>query len=115
MDTDSKQSGDGDTWISYFKTGVLTVSDDLQNISVKWNKEDIILSTKLSEKGRSLELSDLVVFNGKLYSCDDRTGIVYEVMLDGNIYPWVILLDGDGRVQKGTAMKHKGLALFHRI
>ena len=101
LDTDSKQSGKEDKWISYFKTGVLSVTNDLQNVSIEWNNNDKILSTKLSEKGRSLELSDLVVFNGKLYSCDDRTGIIYEILSDGSILPWVILLDGNGRVQKG--------------
>lgn len=52
-----------------------------------------------------IELSELVVFNGKLYSCDDRTGIVYELMnLDGDDVipvPWVILADGNGTVPKG--------------
>lgn len=32
-----------------------------------------------SYKGRGMELSTLNYFNGKLYSCDDKTGIVYEL------------------------------------
>lgn len=33
------------------------------------------LSSHLSEKGRGTELSELIVFNGKLYTVDDRSGI----------------------------------------
>lgn len=29
-----------------------------------------------------MELSELIVFNGKLYSCDDRTGVVYQLIED---------------------------------
>ena len=47
-----------------------------------------------------MELSELVVFNGHLYSVDDRTGVVYRI--EGNqAVPWVILPDGDGSVAKG--------------
>lgn len=33
----------------------------------------------MNEDGRGMELSDLAYFNGKLYSFDDRTGIVYAI------------------------------------
>ena len=33
------------------------------------------LKSHISENGRGVELSELVVFNGKLYTVDDRTGI----------------------------------------
>ncbi len=49
-----------------------------------------------------MELSELVVFNGHLYSVDDRTGVVYRI--EGNqAVPWVILPDGDGSVSKGQS------------
>jgi soluble calcium-activated nucleotidase 1 len=45
-----------------------------------------------------MELSELVVFNGRLYSCDDRTCIIYEILIDERIaVPWVILPDGNGK------------------
>ncbi|EAW89548.1 calcium activated nucleotidase 1, isoform CRA_a [Homo sapiens] len=47
-----------------------------------------------------MELSDLIVFNGKLYSVDDRTGVVYQIE-GSKAVPWVILSDGDGTVEKG--------------
>ena len=37
-----------------------------------------------------MELSELVVFNGGLYTVDDRTGVIYRI--EGNkVIPWVIL------------------------
>lgn len=47
-----------------------------------------------------MELSDLIVFNGKLLSFDDRTGIIYEIEQD-KAYPWVLMTDGDGHLNKG--------------
>jgi len=53
-----------------------------------------------------MELSELFVFNEKLYSCDDRTGIVYHLsgkeFEDVSPVPWVILADGNGSEAKGT-------------
>ena len=47
-----------------------------------------------------MELSELVIFNGKLYSVDDRTGVVYQIE-NGKVVPWVILSDGNGGETKG--------------
>jgi len=47
-----------------------------------------------------MELSELVTFDGKLLTVDDRTGIVYEIVED-QVVPWVILADGNGRMNKG--------------
>ena len=60
-----------------------------------------MLKSHLSAKDRGMELSELLVFNGKLYSPDDRTGIIYEITPDWKVLPWVILNDGNGRVTKG--------------
>jgi len=54
-----------------------------------------------------MELSELVAFNGKLYTCDDRTGIIFEIPFDDSVaqeiqpIPWVILADGNGTSSKG--------------
>ena len=50
-----------------------------------------------------MELSDLAVFNGHLYSVDDKTGIVYEIC-DGRVAPWTILADGDGKQSQGITL-----------
>ncbi|XP_063309498.1 soluble calcium-activated nucleotidase 1 [Pelobates fuscus] len=99
LDTDSRSSKDN-TWFSYLKRGHLTLFNTGDQVTVEWEKEDIKLETHLAEKGRGMELSELIVFNGKLYTVDDRTGVVYRV--EGNrAVPWVILTDGDGSVDKG--------------
>lgn len=48
-----------------------------------------------------MELSELRVFNGKLYTFDDRTGIVYQIVDNQKLIPWVLLVDGDGQSMKG--------------
>ncbi|KAM7009002.1 soluble calcium-activated nucleotidase 1b [Tautogolabrus adspersus] len=99
LDTASRSSKD-QTWISYMKKGYLTVSDSADTLQVEWDADTVTLESHLAEKGRGMELSELVAFNGHLYSVDDRTGVVYRI--EGNqAVPWVILADGDGSVSKG--------------
>lgn len=99
LDTNS-QSDKKLTWFSYMRRGYLLVSQSGDRVAVEWDAERVVLESHLSEKGRGMELSELVVFNGKLYSVDDRTGVVYHI--NGNkAVPWVILPDGDGSVAKG--------------
>ncbi|XP_075626758.1 soluble calcium-activated nucleotidase 1 isoform X1 [Balearica regulorum gibbericeps] len=99
LDTQSRGSQEH-TWFSYLKKGYLVLSDSGDSVTVEWDKEDSVLQSHLAEKGRGMELSELVVFNGKLYAVDDRTGVVYQI--EGNkVVPWVILPDGDGTVGKG--------------
>ncbi|KAG2460517.1 CANT1 nucleotidase, partial [Polypterus senegalus] len=99
LDTASLSKKDH-TWFSYLKRGHLVVSESGDTVNVEWDKEDVVLESHLSEKGRGMELSELVAFDGKLYSVDDRTGVVYRI--EGNkAIPWVILSDGDGSVPKG--------------
>lgn len=88
------------TWFSYMRRGHLSVSESGDKVAVEWDADRVVLESHLSEKGRGMELSELVAFNGKLYTVDDRTGIVYRIDGDKAI-PWVILTDGDGSVAKG--------------
>ncbi|XP_070712534.1 soluble calcium-activated nucleotidase 1b isoform X1 [Pempheris klunzingeri] len=99
LDTASRSFKD-QTWFSYMKRGYLTVSDSADRLEVEWDADTVTLESHLAEKGRGMELSELVAFNGHLYSVDDRTGVVYRI--EGNqAVPWVILPDGDGSVSKG--------------
>ncbi|KAL4239927.1 Soluble calcium-activated nucleotidase 1 [Mactra antiquata] len=99
LDTDSKSKDKKNTWISYLKFGNLTIYDDYSRVIISFDNT-VELSSKVSEGGRGMELSELIVFNGKLYTVDDRTGVVYEIIKD-KVIPWVILSDGNGKEGKG--------------
>lgn len=99
LDTASRSSKD-QTWFSYMKRGYLTLSNSGDRLQVEWDSDIVTLESHLAEKGRGMELSELVVFNGHLYSVDDRTGVVYRIE-GSRAVPWVILPDGDGSVSKG--------------
>ena len=102
LDTDSKSHTKTNVWFSYLKKGYLTFDSSKNKVTVSWDSSVITLESKVSQGGRGMELSELTAFNGKLYSCDDRTGIIYEIATDGTVLPWVILQDGNGHVAKGT-------------
>jgi len=95
-----KESREGDHWKSILKRGVLQRLPNGQ-YTVQWlPKEEKILTSKLNEGGRGMELSELCFFNNKLFSVDDRTGIVFEISGDKAISEY-ILADGDGKDEKG--------------
>lgn len=99
LDTNSKGKK-SNTWFSYFRTGNLTLLSDHSSVKVVLNTKPFILESSLGQGGRGMELSELVVFNGKLYTVDDRTGVVYEIV-DNKVVPWVVLPDGGGKTNKG--------------
>ena len=101
LDTDSKLANSS-LWYSYLLLGTLTHYTEDDVVKIDWQDNPIKLKSPLSSNNRGMELSELIVFNGKLYTCDDRTGIVYEILDSGNkILPWVILNDGNGSSSKG--------------
>lgn len=113
LDENSKSSSKANTWTSHFKRGYLTLHHNGQ-VSVEWDKDLVVLSSTLSQKGRGMELSELIVFNGKLYAVDDRTGVVFQIQ-DKHTVAWVILPDGDGTEAKGFKaewMAVKGKTLY---
>lgn len=99
LDTSSKSSSDN-TWLSYLLRGHLTYYPEEDHVEVKWDRKKTVLKSSLAAGGRAMELSELIVFNGRLYSCDDRTGVIYEIR-ENQAIPWVILMDGDGASSKG--------------
>eukprot|EP00794_Sanderia_malayensis_P009143 gene9143-10116_t len=95
----SKVPDKKNTWRSFYREGLLRRGFD-GKYSVTWDEKTSTLQSLIAEKGRGLELSELAKFKGRLYTVDDRTGIVYQI-LKGKVIPWVILTDGDGSVAKG--------------
>lgn len=104
LDTASASQTKKNTWFSYLKKGYIFASMDLKSFSITYDRDIIMLNSTLSQDGRGMELSELVVFNGKLYTVDDRTGVVYKI-IDDQIIPWVVLEDGDGNVNKGNNVR----------
>ncbi|KAK9701213.1 hypothetical protein QE152_g30753 [Popillia japonica] len=101
LDTNSKSPTEPYTWLAYFKKGYLSYSPKKHTIAISWDKtEPVKLVTHFALKDRGMELSELVVFNGKLLSFDDRTGLVFEILND-KARPWILLMDGDGQGDKG--------------
>jgi len=100
LDHDSKLADKKDTWHSLMKSGSLYWNPNNNFLSVIWDDRTIMLFSSLGMKGRGMELSELVTFDGRLLSFDDRTGMIYFVEAD-QVYPWVILMDGNGKSHKG--------------
>lgn len=102
LDTNSKIKKDHDVWSSFYKTGYLSYNPSKNTITIEWDQsEPIELQSSYSLKGRGMELSELLTFNGKLLTFDDRTGLIYEIQDKDKIIPWIILTDGDGNNMKG--------------
>ncbi|CAD5222223.1 unnamed protein product [Bursaphelenchus xylophilus] len=93
------QGGKKPTWRSFVHTGTITIKDD--KVTVEWDEKEHEIKSQFSMGGRAMELSDLTVFDGKLLSIDDRTGIVYQITSDFKAIPWVFLNDGPGNTSKG--------------
>ncbi|XP_046627067.1 soluble calcium-activated nucleotidase 1 [Neodiprion virginianus] len=100
LDQESRNLESKDSWYSIMKRGSLLWVPERNFISVTWDDKDIILQSSLAMKGRGMELSELVTFDGRLLTMDDRTGMIYSIEGD-QVYPWVILMDGNGKNPKG--------------
>ena len=98
LDENSKHPNKLNTWVSYFKRGKLVLNGN--KVSVLWDDKNVEFTSSLAQGGRGMELSELVCFDGKILSLDDRTGVVYQIF-DRHVSPWVIMADGDGREAKG--------------
>lgn len=97
LDTNSKSPSEKNMWYSFLMKGYLSYSPIKHTVVVTWDQRNPIkLSGSYALKGRGMELSELVVFDGRLLTFDDRTGLVYEIVND-KVIPWVLLMDGDGR------------------
>ena len=109
LDTESAVRNDKKlSWRSYLRRGWLILSKDNGYARVDWDLQPISLTSRVSEGGRGMELSDLVFYNGKLLAVDDRTGVIFHFpefncnrCTEMSAVPWSILSDGPGSVGKG--------------
>uniref|UniRef100_A0A7S1QWB9 Apyrase n=1 Tax=Neobodo designis TaxID=312471 RepID=A0A7S1QWB9_NEODS len=86
--------------------GKLTFSPATKHWSVEWGGAPQWISAMFAVGGRGMELSTLQYWrDDKLYACDDRTGIVYELTVhegsEPTAVPRFILPDGNGNVGRG--------------
>ena len=86
-------------WRSILKKGELRRAED-GSFTIHW-LEDQEIFTKFSEAGRGMELSALVNFHNHLYTFDDRTGLVFELVKGNRALPRFILMEGNGDTDKG--------------
>jgi soluble calcium-activated nucleotidase 1 len=101
LDTASKQEEGGRVfWESYLLRGELTRDESSGNYSVSWGEPER-LRLQLNEGGRGMELSELALWRGGLYSCDDRTGLLVELRPGGLVVPRYVLMEGNGLSSKG--------------
>jgi len=81
---------------------LLTGTINLDNNTISIDKEVTHITSGFAYHNRGMELSELILFNNKLYTCDDKTGIVYLLSNKQTLVPWAILADGDGEsINKG--------------
>jgi soluble calcium-activated nucleotidase 1 len=70
----------------------------MEKFGVEWDTEqDRTLTSDISRKNRSMELSELVTYNHLLLGMCDYTGIVYKIeKQDGRIFQRHLITDGNG-------------------
>lgn len=121
LDKRSK-TGDGSKALyhSIYMTGTLTRSTGSssggeERYSVEWDAPAAV-TTAHNEAGRGAELSELVLFQRRLLTFDDRTGIMFEVVnfrdsgATGKdrapaLVPRQIMMEGDGVTDKGMKIE----------
>ena len=89
------------SWHSTLRRGSLCLRSPrgaAPSVSVSW-VDEVPLTSPLNADGRGMELSELVWYAGRLLTCDDHTGVVYEVK-GGRVVPAYILADGDGHAAR---------------
>lgn len=105
LDKASKHPTHKYAWRSYYLKGRFSYTRASDTISISFDDNNAGQPNELihsySYKGRGMELSELVTFNGHLLTFDDRTGLIYELTANDIIVPWILLMDGNGRSNKG--------------
>lgn len=102
LDINSKDPKKSNMWRSYLKMGHLSFNPSQNTVEVKFNdlENPTEISGGYSLKGRGMELSELVTFNGHMITFDDRTGLAFQLK-NNKALPWVLLMDGAGNTGKG--------------
>lgn len=102
LDKNSLKSDMKNSWRSFYKRGHVSYTQATQHVAVTFDVDKPIeLVNQYANNGRGMELSELVTFNGRLLSFDDRTGFIYDLVDSNTVIPWILLMDGNGKTSKG--------------
>mmetsp|Transcript_8821 Transcript_8821/g.16917 ORF Transcript_8821/g.16917 Transcript_8821/m.16917 type:complete len:406 (-) Transcript_8821:225-1442(-) len=109
LDQQSKEGSDEKpSFHALFTEGTLVRDPTTGRFSVEWGRTDKLVS-KHNEAGRGMELSELIMYNSRLFTVEDRTGIVYEILdFQGPspyVVPRLITSEGDGDTDKGMKLE----------
>jgi len=69
------------------------------NFTIKWN-EEFNISTTTATNNRSMEISELIMWQHNLLGFCDYTGMAYKISSDGQVFQRYALADGNGKEPK---------------
>lgn len=79
-DLDEESKFNETVWLSYIKTGNLFHEQSQNKINIEWDRgRPLQIQSGVNEKNRGMELSELVTFNNKILTFDDRTGYIFDI------------------------------------
>jgi len=85
--------------------GTIHFDPDTQKYNINFEESRMLYSGH-NEAGRGMELSELVLYQNRLLTFDDRTGTVFELLSQNNgqesvVVPRLVITEGEGDTDKG--------------
>ncbi|KAH0486967.1 MAG: uncharacterized protein KVP18_001003 [Porospora cf. gigantea A] len=101
LDHKSRTESAKPSFKSHLLSGEIWQADDAYHVQWRNDGKPEILYSAMNEAGRGLELSDLTLFGERLYTFDDRTGMVFALLhsrspVEPYVLPVQVLVEGDG-------------------
>ena len=105
LDQLSRIAGEKPMFRALLLPGILKTSDDGKSYSISFQSARELVAGQ-NEAGRGMELSELTIYQNRLFTFDDRTGAVFEIInkiggLKSDVIPRFIITEGDGETSKG--------------
>lgn len=101
-DEKSKSNTTENQWESTFGKASLEVKASGKSFTITLGdlKHTVILNSSINADGKGMELSELIYFNGRLLTFDDKTGTVFYITND-KVHVWIKLSDCPGNDREG--------------
>lgn len=102
-DLDKRAACENNTELNYsvLMKGNFTWQPPKKLLGVNWN-ENKTLTSDVKKKGRGMELSELILYNGKLLTVDDRTGTIFMIK-NNQVLPWVTLRNEENNKKRSIS------------